>query len=238
MPGDQGDDEIRFAAARGKNGVMAGQFVLGVDLDGVVGDHTRRFREIVAELRGVDPETLPMERSWDFHEWGFEPDEYDRMHKMAVTEYDMIRTMAVIDGAADALWRLSDAGVWIRIITHRLYVNWAHERAVGDTAAWLDEHTIPYRDLCFLGAKPEVQADAYIDDAPHNIVALRSLGNNVIVFDQPYNRHITDGPRAADWTEVEAIVSDLAAQSLGHVAVQLPGIDAGSSRLAQRRRPE
>ena len=43
----------------------------------------------------------------------------------------MIRTMPVIEGAADALWRLSDAGIWLRIITHRLYVNWAHERAVG-----------------------------------------------------------------------------------------------------------
>ena len=31
--------------------------------------------------------------------------------------------MAVMDGAADALWRMSDAGIWIRIITHRLYVN-------------------------------------------------------------------------------------------------------------------
>ena len=155
--------------------------MLGVDLDGVVADHTRRFREIVAELRGVDPESFPMDRSWDFHEWGFAPDEYDRLHKLAVTEYDMIRTMPVIEGAADALWRLSDAGIWLRIITHRLYVNWAHERAVGDTAAWLDEHRIPYRDLCFLGAKPEVQADAYIDDAPHNITALRELGNTVIV---------------------------------------------------------
>lgn len=218
--------------------VMAGQFVLGVDLDGVVGDHTGRFREIVAQLRGIDPETLPMERSWDFNEWGFQPDEYHRMHKMAVTEYDMIRTMAVIEGAADSLWRLSDAGIWIRIITHRLYVNWAHERAVGDTAAWLDEHRIPYRDLCFLGAKPEVQADAYIDDAPHNIVALRELGNTVVVFDQPYNRDITDGPRAANWDEVESIVAELATVRLGQLAMQLPGIDAGSARLAQRRRPE
>lgn len=217
---------------------MAGQFVLGVDLDGVVGDHTGRFRQIVAGLRGVDPETLSLERSWDFNEWGFQPDEYDRMHKMAVTEHDMIRTMKVIDGAADVLWRLSDAGIWIRIITHRLYVNWAHERAVGDTAAWLDEHKIPYRDLCFLGAKPEVQADAYIDDAPHNIIALRELGNTVIVFDQPYNRDITEGPRAANWNEVESIVAELAAARLGHVALQLPGLDAGSDRLTHRRRPE
>ena len=83
-----------------------------------------------------------------------------------------------------------------------------------------------------------MQADAYIDDAPHNITALRQLGNTVIVFDQPYNRHITEGPRATDWTEVEGIVSELAADRFGHVAVQLPGIDAGADRLVQRRRPD
>jgi 5'-nucleotidase len=213
------------------------QFVLGVDLDGVVADHTRRFREIVAELRGIDPESLPMDRSWDFHEWGFELGEYEQLHRMAVTDYDMILTMPVIDGAADALWRLSDAGIWIRIVTHRLYVNWAHERAVGDTAAWLDQHRIPYRDLCFLGAKPEVQADAYIDDAPHNITALRELGNTVIAFDQPYNRDLPGEPRARDWADVESIVVDLAADRLGQVEVQLPGIDAGAGRLQARRDP-
>ena len=114
---------------------------------------------------------MPIERSWDFHEWGFGPDEYSHFHRIAVMEHDMFRTMPVIEGAADALWRLSDAGIWIRIITHRLYVHWGHEKAIADTAAWLDANKIPYRDLCFLGAKPQVEADAYIDDAPHNIRA-------------------------------------------------------------------
>ena len=101
-------------------------------------------------------------------------------------------------GAAEALWRLSDAGVWIRIITHRLYVNWGHAMAVADTVDWLDATGIPYRDLCFLGAKPQVEADCYVEDAPHNVVALRETGAHVIVFDQPYNRDVA-GPRAADW---------------------------------------
>ena len=180
---------------------MNGSFTLGVDLDGVVADHTRRFRDILAEIRGVDPEALPLERSWDFAEWGLAPGEYAHLHRVAVMEYDMFRTMEPIDGAADALWRLSDAGVWIRIITHRLYVNWGHEKAVGDTAAWLDANRIPYRDLCFLGAKPEADADAYIDDAPHNVEQLRALGNTMIVFDQPYNRSLpglvrAHGPRS------------------------------------------
>ena len=210
------------------------QFILGVDLDGVVANHTARFREIMAELRGVPEHTMPMERSWDFHEWGFGPDDYAHWHRIAVMEHDMFRTMPVIEGAADALWRLSDAGIWIRIITHRLYVHWGHEKAVADTAAWLDIHSIPYRDLCFLGAKPQVEANAYIDDAPHNIAQLRAAGNTVIAFDQPYNRDIDGGPKASSWSEVEAIVTDLAAAYLGGFAVQLPGFDAGADRLSRR----
>ncbi len=212
---------------------MDRSFTLGVDLDGVVADHTRRFRDILAEIRGVDPATYPLERSWDFGEWGLAPGEYADLHRRAVLEFDMFRTMEPIPGAADVLWRLSDAGVWIRIITHRLYVNWGHEKAVGDTAAWLDANSIPYRDLCFLGAKPEADADAYIDDAPHNVEQLRALGNTTIVFDQPYNRHL-DGPRATSWTEVEAIVEQLVAEHAGRFEPQLPGIDAGSSRLVRR----
>ncbi len=212
---------------------MSRQFILGVDLDGVVADHTQRFREIMAEIRGVDPETMPLERSWDFAEWGFAPDEYSHYHRIAVMEHDMFRTMPLVEGAADTLWRLSDAGIWIRVITHRLYVHWGHEKAVGDTAAWLDTHRIPYRDLCFLGAKPEIEADAYIDDAPHNVEQLRALGKTVIVFDQPYNRHL-DGPRAATWAEAEEIVTGLAGELLGSIEVQLPGIDAGADRLGRR----
>jgi len=209
-------------------------FILGVDLDGVVGDHTHRFREIFAELRGVDPESLPLERSWDFHEWGLDDEQYAHYHRIAVMEHDMFATMPVMPGAAEALWRLSDAGIWIRIITHRLYVHWGHAKAIGDTAAWLDEHRIPYRDLCFLGAKPQVEADAYIDDAAHNIAALRDAGNTVIVFDQPYNREL-DGPRATTWAEVESIVGDLVTAHVGRFEAQLPGIDAGADRIERRR---
>ena len=210
------------------------QFILGVDLDGVVGDHTRRFRDILADIRGIDPETLPLERSWDFGEWGLGPGEYSAYHRIAVMEYDMFATMPVMDGAVDALWRLSDAGVWIRIITHRLYVHWGHSKAVSDTSRWLDESRVPYRDICFLGAKPQVEADAYIDDASHNVQQLRDAGNTVIVFDQPYNRELP-GPRANDWAEVEELVTELVAEHQGGVEVQLPGFDAGSDRLDARR---
>lgn len=213
---------------------MSRDFILGVDLDGVCGDYTAAFRAVVAADRQVDPTTLAEGRSWDFAEWGITgPDEFDRLHRLAVLEHRMFRHMPAMPGAAESLWRLSDAGVWIRIITHRLYVNWGHAIAVADTVAWLDDEGIPYRDICFLGAKPEVEAHCYVDDAAHNITALRDAGNQVIVFDAPYNRDVA-GPRAESWTEVEDLVLDLVA-SLGFpLQPQLPGLDAGADRLTRR----
>jgi 5'-nucleotidase len=120
----------------------------------------------------------------------------------------MFRTMTPMPGVSDALWELSDLGVWIRIITHRLCVNWAHETTAADTAAWLDEQRIPYRDLCFIGAKPDVGADLYVEDSPTNVTALRAAGRQTIVFDQLYNRHLA-GPRAHDWRQVVGYVREL-----------------------------
>ncbi len=205
-------------------------FVLGVDLDGVCADYTIGFRRVVAQELGVDEDTLPLERSWGFHEWGLDDESFERIHHVAVTEHRLLRDLPVMNGAAEALWRLSDAGVWIRIITHRLYVNWGHAVAVSDTVAWLDAARLPYRDICFLGAKPEVEADVYIDDGPHNVEALRRNGNVVVTFDQPYNRHL-DGLRAHEWFELEEIILDLAARSGRRLQPPLSGFDPGVHRL-------
>ena len=209
-------------------------FVLGVDLDGVCGDYTAAFREVVAAERNIDPATLTDEVSWDFSEWGLDREGFLHMHRRGVEHHRMFRSMPTIEGVADALWRLSDAGVWIRIITHRLVTNWGHALIVSDTVEWLDSSRLPYRDLCFLGRKPEVQASAYVEDAPHNVEALRAGGNRVVVFDQPYNRHL-EGPRAASWSEAESVISDLVAETVGAYPATIPGIDAGADRLDRRR---
>ncbi len=205
-------------------------YVLGVDLDGVCGDYTSSFRSVAARELKVDEEALPLERSWDFSEWGLSPEEFERIHLMAVSQDRILLTMPVIEGASEALWRLSDAGVWIRIITHRLYVNWSHAVAIADTVEWLDRHRIPYRDICFLGTKPEVEANLYLDDGPHNVTALRASGNRVIVFDAPYNKE-TQGPRAHDWAECEHLILLDAADQGFNLETQLPGLETGTDRL-------
>jgi 5'-nucleotidase len=184
------------------------QLVLGVDLDGVCGDYESALRSSVAARRGVDPSILPpQETTGHFHEWDLSAEGFREAHRVAVTQDRIFRTMAPYPGVAEVLWRLSDAGVWIRVITHRLLFNGLHEASAGDTAVWLDQHDIPYRDLCFIGDKAMVGADLYIDDSPHNIVNLRDAGRTAIVFDQRYNRHL-DGPRVRSWAEVERLVLD------------------------------
>ena len=208
-----------------------GNFVLGVDLDGVCADHTDAFRQIVADELGVPASSLPEERSWGFEEWGLRDGDFERLHRIAVLQRRMFRDMPVINGAPEALWRLSDAGIWIRIITHRLYVNWGHEIAIADTAKWLDTHRLPYRDLCFVGARPEVEADLYLEDVPDNIKRLRRRGDEVIVFDRPENRDLRD-PRAADWAEAEELIMERFTEHSGvhGVQVQLPGVDGTFGR--------
>lgn len=200
-------------------------FVLGVDLDGVCGDYTAAFAGVVAARRGCEPSDLPEGRSWDFAEWELDAlGGFEQLHRAAVLDDRIFRDMPVMDGCAAALWRLSDAGVWIRIITHRLVVHWGHQIAVADTVSWLDANGIPYRDLCFLGRKPEVEADLYVDDAPHNVEGLRAAGNDVVVFDQPYNASVA-GPRARSWAEVEELVFDRMAAAGIPVQPPLPGSD-------------
>jgi 5'-nucleotidase len=185
------------------------QLVLGVDLDAVCGDYEEVFRASVARRTGRDPGELPAQTVMDaYSEWGLSFAEFEEAHRTAVVEDRIFREMQPLPGVSEALWQLSDEGVWIRIITHRLIFNGAHEVSAADTAWWLDHHRIPYRDLCFIGDKPDVGADVYIDDSPRNIIGLRAAGRTAIVFDQPYNRDLP-GPRVSSWGEVTAFVLGL-----------------------------
>ncbi|MFP5308747.1 MAG: 5' nucleotidase, NT5C type [Actinomycetes bacterium] len=179
--------------------------VLGVDVDNVLADYTGGLRRIVAEELGRDPAELPDPPRWGHYEdWGFTADDFDRWHRHAVVERRMFRHLDPMPGAADVLRRLSDRGVRIRIVTHRLYVSGTHSIAASDTVDWLDEHEIPYWDLCMVAKKGDVGCDLYVDDAPHNVEALRDIGRRTIVYDWPYNRHL-DGPRARSWADIEEL---------------------------------
>lgn len=177
-------------------------FILGVDLDGVCGDYEGAMRSYACSaLPDRTPESFRPQDRWSFVETGWfdSHEQFLQMHAGSV-DAGMFATMNVIDGASAALHALSDDGIHVRIITHRLLLAGAHRRVVTDTVDFLDKHDLPYRDLCFVADKTTVSCDLLIDDAPHNIAAARAAGNKTIIFDQLYNRDLA-GARASSWAE-------------------------------------
>ena len=193
-------------------------FVFGVDLDGVVADYETGIRRAVASYTGIDEGLYGPMTSWKISECAWpgvrDNQHYLEMHARAVEEH-LLRDLPLIDGASEGLWALSEAGVWIRIVTHRLVVNFGHARAVTDTVEWLDQDitlpdgtvrkAIPYRDICFIGEKVKVGCDIYVDDAPHNVAALRDGGAYTVCFGQAYNSGVP-GPRVSSWPELVDVV--------------------------------
>jgi 5'(3')-deoxyribonucleotidase len=115
--------------------------------------------------------------------------------------------MDPIENAPAVLRKLSSQGIRIRIITHRLFLKFSHRATITQTVDWLDNFDIPYWDICFMNDKGAVGAHVYIDDAPENIMNLRKLGCNTIVFNNSTNRGLP-GPRADNWFDVEHLVME------------------------------
>lgn len=172
--------------------------VFGVDVDDVVADFHSAFRDFVSRQLHREIGALPTH--WGFEEWGIDNDILDDLFSQFIDDggYQDLKPMP---GASEVLWRLSDAGVYIRVVTHRLFIHWHHLRMATDTVQWLDTYKIPYRDLCMVADKPDVAADVNIDDAAHNILALRKSGRTTLVYDRPWNQEVA-GPRVRNWSEV------------------------------------
>lgn len=180
--------------------------VLGVDLDGVCADFYARMREIAAEWFERPLEELTPDVSYGLPEWGIaHPEQYQSLHRFAVTERDLFGTVGMIPGARKVLRRLSGEKYHIRIITHRLFIHYFHAMAVQQTIEWLDHNGIPYSDLCFMKEKDQVGADIYIEDGPSNVESLRKRGFYTICFANSTNKHVAD-PRANNWHEVYELV--------------------------------
>ncbi|MEQ1800780.1 MAG: 5'-nucleotidase [Gammaproteobacteria bacterium] len=186
-----------------------GQFVLGIDLDGVVADFARGLKPIAAEWLGVAENSLTDEISYGFGEWGLDAaGGYDALHRFAVKERELFARLPPVTGAPAALRRLDTIPeIRIRIITHRLYIRWFHKEAIRQTSDWLERHGIPYWDLCFMRDKAAVGADLYLEDSPDNIRSLRSSGHETIVVRNSTNRDLP-GPGAATWEEIEALIRE------------------------------
>jgi 5'-nucleotidase len=192
--------------------------IIGVDIDNTAGDYTGGFTDDIAVQLGVDDLIAHAEAygppvDYAMSNWPGFPAAFTALHTQAV-QNGLYRTMKAYPGVSETLWKLSDEGHHLRIITSRFVTNGQNSKVVRDTGIWLDDNNIPYRDIMFTSTKVDIFADVYIDDSPHNIEVLRAAGREVIIYDAPYNQGIP-GRRAYNWDEVYAHIQDLMLQEEG-----------------------
>jgi 5'(3')-deoxyribonucleotidase len=182
--------------------------IIGVDLDGVCANYYDALRRLVAAKYGVPEnkieEIYPAPSTYDMAEWPDFKDNFVKYHSEAVLQ-GIYTLMKPIGGASETLWKMSEEGYHLRVITSRFVKHGQNAQVISDTAVWLDKNSIPYRDIIFAKDKADIYADIYIDDSPDNVMNLKMAGRKVITFDAPYNQEL-EGLRAKNWDDVYRII--------------------------------
>lgn len=182
------------------------KIVLAVDLDEVCFDYLGGIRSFLEELGYKIPPGKA--KSWSLMQAGRvqSEEEYLKRHAEAV-EKGLYTRLKVLPGTKEVVSDLSESGYEIHIITSRFVVPGQNDLVLEQTAQALKEAGIPYDNIMFQKKKARFLADAYLDDGPHNIEALRKEGRFVIKMEQPHNLHM-EPPGARDWYEAREILRE------------------------------
>lgn len=188
----------------------SGHAIIDIDLDGVCADYIAAMRTICSRHFNLSEESIPEPDTYNLTTatgWPIRDNKtFMRLHTEAVKSH-LYRTIPIIPGTADALNYLSDCGFHIRIATHRLISSGLHKIVVSDTAAWLDDHNLPYMSLCFVGPKDTLDANLHIEDSPSVASNLHRAGQQTVIMDRTYNRSLDYIPRAYSWDELTRAIA-------------------------------
>lgn len=183
----------------------SGHAIIDIDLDGVCADYTTAMRAICAKEFNISEESIPEPNTYNLVSatgWPIRDRKtFLRIHTKAVADH-LYRKIPIFPGTKEAFNYLSDSGFHIRIATHRLISSGLHQIVVSDTAAWLEEHHLPYMSLCFVGPKDTLDANLHIEDSPSVASNLVRANQQTVLMDRTYNRSITGVPRVHSWDEL------------------------------------
>ena len=146
---------------------------IGVDLDGPSYSFYSAFAHWAHKTTGRPLDEMPPAKRYEFFEdWGFTLDEFLRLFEDGVNAGFIFLHGDPVPGALPAVEALKAAGHSIHIVTDRFVGRRSH----ANTEEWLARHKFPYDSLTFSADKTIVRTDAFIDDNPKNVLALRGAG--------------------------------------------------------------
>jgi 5'-nucleotidase len=167
---------------------------IGVDCDGVIYEFHEDARIVVANHRGIDPSELTEAKVWDFM-----VEQWNIWFQDVAKEGGWLR-LPPVPGTVEGLKKLQKKGHTIHIITSR-------KGGEINTVKWIQKHKIPYDTLHIGRDKSRVLVDVMVDDWERNWEELTAIGRRVLVWDQPWNAHLTEAERVFSWDDVLEAVS-------------------------------
>lgn len=186
------------------NGRSSTHLRLGVDLDGVVADFNAGWiglynAEFGASLSTDDvvmwnaPVLLTHFASMrQFWKWA----------ARAADGASIFRVLEPFPGALDALHRLAEHHSIVIVTTKPRF-------AISDTFEWLEEHALPTAEVHVVDDKPTVGCDVYLEDADHNLEAMRERRPDALVcrYVRPWNQAHAGVLDVTGWSDFERVVA-------------------------------
>lgn len=174
-----------------------------LDQDGVLADFDHAFLTVWRE-RYPDIAPVEQENRRSFHILKDYPRELRGRAEAIYTAPGFVRDLPPVPGALEAVKELLALGMDIRICTSPLA---QFENCVMEKYLWVEKHLgrEATNRLILTRDKTLVHGDLLIDDKPEINGAIRPRWKHIL-FDAPYNRHVTDRPRMtwANWRSVLA----------------------------------
>lgn len=175
---------------------------IGVDNDGVMFAFHEAARIVVANHLRIDPIELPPAKVWDFMsvQWGLDHKTFWKIWFDDNANGGGWLRLPPVDGTVEGLKTLQKAGHTIHIITSR-------KGGEVATVKWLQKYKVPYDTLHIGRDKTRVLVDVMVDDWEGNWKELTAVGRRCLVWNQPWNDHLSEAERVHSWDDVLKAVS-------------------------------
>jgi len=182
------------------------QLRVGVDMDGVIADFNRswigrynRDFDASVEVSSVSMwegmhRLTHFESMAEFWDWA----QADRP--------SIFRDAPPLPGAIESLGRIARR--------HRLeIVSSKFDWAIPDSLGWLADNGVAAREVHFLWDKTKAPCDVFLDDAPHQLMALVRERPDATVcrMVQPWNSPIAGAVDISSWDAFEQLLDEIAA---------------------------
>jgi 5'(3')-deoxyribonucleotidase len=168
-----------------------------IDIDGVL----RNYMGYVYELykREYPEHTVKSVESWSMAEYFPIGEEiYEFIFELHAEE--ITAKAEPFEGAIESLrGHLNEFDIAI--------VSAQNEKGIYGTLEWLAKHKVPVREYHFCFEKENIDGDALLDDAPHNLEAFAGTGRLAVARKQPWNRG-WEGPKVNSVEEFFKYVKD------------------------------